>query len=67
MYATESVRGSTIYEKLLGIINKKICSVSGSNRNNLTPAIPKPADFQREMSSMPTIRKRSPEEGDVIR
>ena len=45
--------GGTIYKNLLGMINKKICSVSGSNRNSLISALPKPADFQREMSPMP--------------
>ena len=49
------------------MINKKICSVSGSNRNSFTPALPKPADFQREMSPMPgtsMMRKRSPGGGE---
>ena len=35
------------------MINKKKCSVSGSNRNSLISALLKPADFEREMSPMP--------------
>ena len=31
----------------------KKCSVSGNNQSSSEPALPKPADFQREMSPMP--------------
>ena len=46
--------GSTIYQKLLDLKNKK--DVSGLNRSNLT-ILPKPSDFEREMTPMPGTSK----------
>ena len=57
MYATEQIRGSGIHKKLLGVKIENKYSVSGSNRNNSTVELPKPADFAREMSPMPGTSK----------
>ena len=53
MYETEYIRGRAIHKKLLGVKVEDKYYVSGSNRNNSTLELPKPADFAREMSRCP--------------